>query len=190
MVGAPFAAVLSDRFGRRRGMFAGGFVIIIGMIIAATAQGVPQLVVGRFVLGVGISIMTVAAPAVSLQVSRGLRSLMVSTRSRLLLRIGEGGARVCVWFTPVLQSAGLIAPGADSRVLQLRMVRWKHSRRGRHVRLQLYRLESVVADPPYPAGVRVRHRHDCGLLHTRISPLPDGQRPGGRGNRLPSPLSR
>ena len=100
MVGAPFAAVLSDRFGRRRGMFAGGFVIIIGMIIAATAQGVPQLVVGRFVLGVGISIMTVAAPAVSLQVSRGLRSLMFSTRSRLLLRIGEGGARVCVWVTP------------------------------------------------------------------------------------------
>jgi len=65
MVGAPFAAVLSDRFGRRRGMFAGGFVIIIGMIIASTSHGVPQLVVGRFVLGFGIAIMTVAAPAVS-----------------------------------------------------------------------------------------------------------------------------
>lgn len=60
MVGAPFAAVLSDRYGRRKGMFAGSVVIIIGMVIAATAKGVPQLVVGRFVLGLGISIMTVA----------------------------------------------------------------------------------------------------------------------------------
>lgn len=63
MVGAPFAAVLSDRYGRRKGMFAGGVVIITGMIIAATAKSVPQLVVSRFILGLGISIMTVAAPA-------------------------------------------------------------------------------------------------------------------------------
>jgi len=69
MVGAPFAAVLSDRYGRRKGMFAGGIVIIIGMVIASSAHGVPQLVVGRFVLGLGISIMTVAAPAYSIEIA-------------------------------------------------------------------------------------------------------------------------
>jgi MFS family permease len=69
MVGAPFAAVLSDRFGRRKGMFSGGIVIIAGMIIASSAHSIPQLVVGRFVLGVGISIMTVAAPAYSIEIA-------------------------------------------------------------------------------------------------------------------------
>ena len=68
MCGAPFAAILSDRYGRRKAMFSGGFVIIVGMIIAASAKTIPHLVVGRFVLGAGISIMTVAAPAVSFHV--------------------------------------------------------------------------------------------------------------------------
>jgi MFS family permease len=60
MVGAPFAAVLADRYGRRKAMFCGGIGIILGMIIAATSKSIAQLVVGRFVLGVGISIMTIA----------------------------------------------------------------------------------------------------------------------------------
>ncbi|KAK3329921.1 general substrate transporter [Apodospora peruviana] len=69
MIGAPFAAVLSDRYGRKKGMFCGGGVIILGMIIIATSMTVPQFVVGRFVLGVGIAIMTVAAPAYSIEIA-------------------------------------------------------------------------------------------------------------------------
>ncbi len=51
MVGAPFAAILSDRFGRRKAMFCGGVVIIVGMIIVATSNVTAQFVVGRFILG-------------------------------------------------------------------------------------------------------------------------------------------
>ncbi|KAK0630288.1 general substrate transporter [Bombardia bombarda] len=69
MVGAPFAAVLSDRYGRKKGMFCGGGVIILGMIIVSTAAHVPQFVVGRFVLGLGIAVMTVAAPAYAIEIS-------------------------------------------------------------------------------------------------------------------------
>lgn len=69
MVGAPFAAILSDRYGRRKGMFAGGLTIILGMIIAATSRTVAQLVVSRFVLGFGIAIMTVAAPAYCVEIA-------------------------------------------------------------------------------------------------------------------------
>ncbi|KAK3393329.1 general substrate transporter [Podospora didyma] len=69
MVGAPFAAVLSDRFGRKKGMFAGSIVIIVGMIIISTANHVPQFVVGRFVLGLGIAVMTVAAPAYAVEIA-------------------------------------------------------------------------------------------------------------------------
>lgn len=67
MVGAPFAAVLSDRYGRLKAMFTGACVIIIGTIIIASSHGVPQFVVGRFVLGFGIAIMTVAAPAYAVE---------------------------------------------------------------------------------------------------------------------------
>lgn len=69
MIGAPFAAILSDRYGRRKGMFAGGAVIITGMVIAASASHVAQLIVARFILGLGISIMTVAAPAYSIEIA-------------------------------------------------------------------------------------------------------------------------
>lgn len=79
MVSTPFAAVLSDRYGRRRAMFTGAWVIILGMVIQATSKTVPQVsssiplspqfVVGRFVLGFGIQIMTVAAPAYSMEVA-------------------------------------------------------------------------------------------------------------------------
>jgi len=69
MVGAPFAAVLSDRFGRRKGMFCGGATIILGMIVAATSKAQGQLIAGRFILGLGISIMTVAAPAYAMEIA-------------------------------------------------------------------------------------------------------------------------
>ncbi|KAJ4297371.1 hypothetical protein N0V88_004290 [Collariella sp. IMI 366227] len=69
MIGAPFAAVLSDRFGRRKGMFMGAIVIIIGMIIIASAHHLPQFIVGRFILGFGIAIMTVAAPAYAIEIA-------------------------------------------------------------------------------------------------------------------------
>ncbi|KAI1472957.1 general substrate transporter [Daldinia caldariorum] len=69
MVGAPFAAIVSDRHGRRVGMFCGAVIIIVGMIIVATASTIPQFVVGRFVLGLGISFMTIAAPAYAVEIA-------------------------------------------------------------------------------------------------------------------------
>lgn len=50
-------------------MFSGGWIIIIGAIIAATSNKLAQLIVGRFVLGVGIQVMTVAAPAYAVEIA-------------------------------------------------------------------------------------------------------------------------
>jgi MFS family permease len=50
-------------------MFSGAWVIILGAIIAATANKLGQLIVGRFVLGIGIQIMTVAAPAYAIEIA-------------------------------------------------------------------------------------------------------------------------
>lgn len=69
IVGAPFAAMISDRFGRRKTMFYGGIVIIIGTAIISSSFTIPQFVVGRFILGVGIAIMTVSAPAYAMEIS-------------------------------------------------------------------------------------------------------------------------
>jgi MFS family permease len=50
-------------------MFCGACVIILGSVIAASSNKMAQLVVGRFILGAGIQIMTVAAPAYAVEIS-------------------------------------------------------------------------------------------------------------------------
>ncbi|EED19116.1 MFS lactose permease, putative [Talaromyces stipitatus ATCC 10500] len=65
----PFAPFVSDRFGRRVGMFCGGVIIIVGAILTSTANTVGQFITGRFVLGAGIMFMTVAAPAYAVEIA-------------------------------------------------------------------------------------------------------------------------
>lgn len=43
MVGAPFAAICSDRLGRRKAMFIGAWIIIVGMVLTASAHQVAQV---------------------------------------------------------------------------------------------------------------------------------------------------
>lgn len=50
-------------------MFCGAIVIILGAILTSTTNTYAQLVVGRFVLGAGITIMTVGAPAYSIEIA-------------------------------------------------------------------------------------------------------------------------
>ncbi|KAM7216126.1 General substrate transporter [Rhypophila decipiens] len=69
MVGAPVAAVVSDKYGRKKSMAFGSCIIITGMIVISTAMTVPQFVVGRFILGLGIAVMTVAAPAYAVEIA-------------------------------------------------------------------------------------------------------------------------
>ncbi|PMD16251.1 lactose permease [Hyaloscypha hepaticicola] len=69
IVTSPVGAIISDKYGRRVGMFCGAWVIILGSVIAASSHVMAQLVVGRFILGAGIQIMTVAAPAYAVEIS-------------------------------------------------------------------------------------------------------------------------
>ncbi len=50
-------------------MFTGGIIIIIGTAIVASSSTIPQFVVGRFILGIGIATMTVSAPAYAIEIS-------------------------------------------------------------------------------------------------------------------------
>lgn len=69
MIAAPFSAVLSDRLGRRKCMFCGGWIIILGSIVITTAHTLGQFLAGRLILGIGIQIMVVSAPAYAVEIS-------------------------------------------------------------------------------------------------------------------------
>ncbi|KAJ6473126.1 general substrate transporter [Mycena sanguinolenta] len=61
-VGALFAGPATEIYGRRGGMFLGGFFILVGSVVSVTAQSREAFIGGRFVLGFGIAISTTAAP--------------------------------------------------------------------------------------------------------------------------------
>lgn len=69
IVTTPFSAVISDRLGRRKCMFIGAWIIIIGSIIISSGKTLAQFVVGRFILGVGIQVMVVSAPAYAVEIA-------------------------------------------------------------------------------------------------------------------------
>ncbi|KAG8977218.1 hypothetical protein FRC05_002218 [Tulasnella sp. 425] len=69
MAGSLFAGPICDRFGRRGGMFAGAWGIVIGVAVIASSHTRAQFIGGRFLLGFGIAIATVGAPTYILECS-------------------------------------------------------------------------------------------------------------------------
>ncbi|KAJ5230466.1 hypothetical protein N7489_011174 [Penicillium chrysogenum] len=62
LIGALSCTFLGDRLGRRKTIFLGGILTIIGQLLQTAAYGLPQFVVGRVILGVGVGQLSVAVP--------------------------------------------------------------------------------------------------------------------------------
>lgn len=62
LVGALVAGILADRLGRRHTAILAGILFMAGAAISAFTPGTAILVVGRFVLGFGVGVASVAAP--------------------------------------------------------------------------------------------------------------------------------
>jgi MFS family permease len=62
-IGSFPASPVADRYGRKVGMYIGSFFTLIGTIIQTTAFGYAQFMVGRCLLGVGISFTCIAGPS-------------------------------------------------------------------------------------------------------------------------------
>jgi len=62
LVGAVMAGLTSDRYGRKMGIYAGCVVFLLGSIIQAVAYSVPQMTVGRFVVGLGVGSAAMIIP--------------------------------------------------------------------------------------------------------------------------------
>ncbi|WVQ85574.1 hypothetical protein IAT38_007740 [Cryptococcus sp. DSM 104549] len=62
LLGALQSGFLADRFSRKRTIAMGSIWFVVGSIIQATAYSFGQLVVGRFIGGVGIGVLSSVAP--------------------------------------------------------------------------------------------------------------------------------
>ncbi|KAI8814279.1 general substrate transporter [Cladochytrium replicatum] len=62
IVGGFLTGVIVDFRGRRVGLAIGCLFIIAGAIIQGTTAGIPQMVAGRFIVGIGLPITVSAAP--------------------------------------------------------------------------------------------------------------------------------
>lgn len=62
LIGALSCALLSERIGRRKTIFMGGILTVIGQVLQTAAYSVEQFTVGRVILGLGIGQFSVAVP--------------------------------------------------------------------------------------------------------------------------------
>ncbi|KAA8645791.1 hypothetical protein EYZ11_006754 [Aspergillus tanneri] len=62
LIGALSCTFLGDRLGRRKTIFLGGILCIIGQVLQAASYDLAQFVVGRVILGIAIGQWSVAVP--------------------------------------------------------------------------------------------------------------------------------
>lgn len=62
LTGALSCSVIGDRLGRRKTIFLGGLLAGLGQILQCTAFSLPQFIIGRFVLGLGVGQVNVIVP--------------------------------------------------------------------------------------------------------------------------------
>ncbi|KAJ6084586.1 MFS sugar transporter [Penicillium sp. IBT 16267x] len=62
LIGALSCTALGDRLGRRKTIFLGAILTLIGQLLQTSAYGLAQFVVGRVILGLGVGQWSVAVP--------------------------------------------------------------------------------------------------------------------------------
>eukprot|EP00959_Pyramimonas_sp_CCMP1952_P256657 5362116-Pyramimonas_sp.AAC.1 len=62
MAGAVAGGACADRFGRRRTITLASLPFLLGYFIIATAKFYPILLVGRFLTGIGVGLVSFVTP--------------------------------------------------------------------------------------------------------------------------------
>ncbi|KAI0424283.1 myo-inositol transporter [Xylaria sp. FL1042] len=62
LIGALIAGLPADKFGRKFGIYTGCALFLLGSIIQAASFSVPQMTVGRFVVGLGVGSASMIVP--------------------------------------------------------------------------------------------------------------------------------
>jgi sugar porter (SP) family MFS transporter len=80
LVGALAGGTLADRLGRKQSNILAGGLFMVGAAIEATAPGTAVLVIGRFVVGFGVGVASVAAPLYAAELApKDVRGRFVSS---------------------------------------------------------------------------------------------------------------
>jgi sugar porter (SP) family MFS transporter len=88
LVGALIAGLLADRIGRRRTILIAALLFCVGAVLEAAAPNTSVLVIGRFTVGFGVGVASVAAPLYAAEMAPSrLRGRYVSTY-QLAITIG------------------------------------------------------------------------------------------------------
>ncbi|KAJ5383250.1 hypothetical protein N7517_001161 [Penicillium concentricum] len=69
LVTMPICAISCDRFGRRPVLFAGAFVLLVGVALQAAAQNVGMFIAARGIIGMGLVLNITAAPLLLLELA-------------------------------------------------------------------------------------------------------------------------
>ncbi|KAJ5626434.1 sugar transporter [Penicillium herquei] len=89
LLGALSCSLIGDRLGRRKSIFLAGIMAGVGQILQCTAFSLPQLIVGRVILGLGVGQLNVTVPVWQAE------SSTASHRGRKVI---TSGIFICVGF--------------------------------------------------------------------------------------------
>lgn len=70
LVGSVLAFLFGERLGRKRSIYAGAAVVIVGTVLQTTARAVAHLIAARVLTGVGVGVMTAVVPTWQAEVSQ------------------------------------------------------------------------------------------------------------------------
>ncbi|KAJ5951295.1 uncharacterized protein N7479_009708 [Penicillium vulpinum] len=69
LITMPICAISCDKFGRRPVLFAGAFVLLVGVALQAAAQNVGMFIAARGIIGMGLVLNITAAPLLLLELA-------------------------------------------------------------------------------------------------------------------------
>lgn len=88
LFGALGAGAIADRFGRRQTLIIAGSLFFVGALVQSLAPDTPVLVVGRFIIGFGVGIASVAAPLYAAEMARADKRGRFVSAYQLAITIG------------------------------------------------------------------------------------------------------
>ncbi|KAF9769529.1 hypothetical protein IL306_013053 [Fusarium sp. DS 682] len=66
---SPFGGILLDKFGRKNGMLLAAIISLTGIALQSAAQNIAMFIVGRFILGCGVGLSSIACPTYASEVA-------------------------------------------------------------------------------------------------------------------------
>lgn len=126
MVGAMACGPLADRFGRKRVLLGGILVFALGTLMAALATWMGELVVLRFVTGIGLGGVLPNCITLSSEYAPKRRRVLLATLSYsgFVLGLAMGGS-VAAWLMPSLGWQSMLALGGLAPLVLLPvLMRW------------------------------------------------------------------